>query len=305
MYQGYSSEEARSVNDQTRSDLPESGLDQGTWLIGSRKQLFPLSKALLGVVMYSSEDEELNLELPTVNEVTRELFTAEVDRLNKNVDAFDVDEFLLRNNCNFTPLDSLIGDLSRLSNEMVQVLLEKVTSKYNDYLEFCEPYLEGNSEGVLELQESMTHLSRFIKQLEQLTKNDLSKTQEVISDTLDYLRKLDEMSGHLQSHLRIPEMISLAKQYSKKLHAMCGTDPLEEQLCTELTCQLHSLLQSIRSQLDELSSMDSTYVHHLRNEYHGLLQESQISLKILTGRCLEDEERANYVQLSKALISIL
>lgn len=253
--------------------------------------------------MYSSDEEELNLELPTVNEVNRDLFTGEVDKLNNNVDAFDVDEFLLRNNCNFIPLDSLIGDLSKLSNDMVHILLEKVTSKYNDYLNFCEPYLDGNSDGVLELKESMTHLSRFIKQLEQLTKNDLSKTQEVISDTVDYLRKLDEMSYQLRNHLRIPEMITLAKQYSKKLHAMSGTDPLEEQLCTELTDQLYTLLQRIRSQLDDLSSMDSTYVHHLRNEYHGLLQESQISLKILTGRCLEDKE--NYEQLSKVLISIL
>lgn len=243
--------------------------------------------------MYSSDEEELNLELPTVNEVNRDLFTGEVDKLNNNVDAFDVDEFLLRNNCNFIPLDSLIGDLSKLSNDMVHILLEKVTSKYNDYLNFCEPYLDGNSDGVLELKESMTHLSRFIKQLEQLTKNDLSKTQEVISDTVDYLRKLDEMSYQLRNHLQIPEMITLAKQYSKKLHAMCGTDPLEEQLCTELTNQLYTSLQRIRSQLDGLSSMDSTYVHHLRNEYHDYSRNHRFRSKSSPGDASKTRRTTN------------
>lgn len=253
--------------------------------------------------MYSSEDEELDLKLPTVNEVNRDLFTTEVEQLNNDVDAFDVDEFLLRNNCNFMPLDLLIGDLSKVSNDMVHVLLEKVTSKYSEYLKFCEPYLDDNNESVLELQESMRHLSRFTKQLEHLTNEDLSKTREVITDTVDYLRKLDEMSSQLRSHLQISELIAIAKQYSKNLHAMCGTDPLEEQLCTELTKQLYDLLQQIRSQLGELSTIDSSYVHHLRNEYHGLLQESQISLKVLTGRCFEDQE--TYEQLSKTLVSIL
>lgn len=253
--------------------------------------------------MYLSDEEELNLELPTVTEINRDLFSNEVEKLHSDIDAFDVNEFLLKNNCNFMSLDSLIGDLSKLSQDMVGVLLEKVTTKYNDYLHFCEPYMEDNNHNVRELQETMADLKSFKERLEQLTTKDLARTQEVIGDAVDYLRKLDEMSHQLQNHLRIPEMISLARQMSKKLHAMCGTEPLEQRLCTELTVQLGSLIHNIRFQLDELSAMDSTYVHHIRNEYHGLLQESQISLKILTDRCLEDPQ--NYRSLAQALLSLL
>lgn len=253
--------------------------------------------------MYLSDEDELNLELPTVTEINRDLFSSEVEKLHEDVDAFDVNEFLLRNNCNFMPLDFLIGDLSKLSQDMVEVLLERVTTKYNDYLQFCEPYMDENNPNVIELQETMADLKGFRKRLEQLTGRDLARTQEVIGDAVDYLRKLDEMSHQLQNHLRIPEMISLASQLSKRLHAMCGTDPLELQLCTELTTQLGTLIQSIHSQLEELSTVDSSYVHHLRNEYHGLLPGAQISLKILTDKCLEDVKK--YEPLARALLLLL
>lgn len=250
-----------------------------------------------------SDEDDLDLELPNVREINRELFINERENLKNDIDSFDVDDFLLRNNFNFMPLDSLIVDLSKLSQDMVQVLLEKVTSKYDDYLRFCEPYLENNNESVMEIRSTIGDVNKFAKQLENLTNNDISRTQEVITDTVDYLRKLDEMSHQLQNHSRIPEMIALAKQLSKTLHAMCGGDPLEQKLCTELTNQLHSLVRKIRLLLEDLATIDSPFVHHLRNEYHGLLQEFQISLKILTEKCLEDSK--HYDQLSKALISIL
>ncbi|QLQ82463.1 hypothetical protein HG537_0H02250 [Torulaspora globosa] len=253
--------------------------------------------------MNLSDEDELNLELPRITEVNRDLFSSEVEKLDSDIETFDVSEFLIRNNCNFMPLDLLIGDLSRLSQDMVEVLLEKVTTKYNDYLEFCEPYVNEKNQNVVELQETMADLKGFGKRLEQLSCRDLARTQEVIGDTVDYLCKLDEMTRQLENHLQIPEMISLAGQISKRLHAMCGTEPLEQQLCTELTIQLGSLIQKIRSQLEELSGLDSSYVHHLRNEYHGLLQGSQISLKILTDKCLEDVH--NYQPLAKALLSLL
>ncbi|QLL32056.1 hypothetical protein HG536_0C02250 [Torulaspora globosa] len=253
--------------------------------------------------MHLSDEDELNLELPRITEVNRDLFSSEVEKLDDDIEAFDVDEFLLRNNCNFMPLDFLIGDLSKLSQDMVEVLLEKVTTKYNDYLDFCEPYMNEKNQNVVELQETMADLKGFRMRLEQLSCRDLARTQEVISDAVDYLRKLDEMSRQLQSHLQIPEMIYLAGQISKSLHAMCGTEPLEQQLCTELTTQLGSLIHKIRSQLEELSALDSSYVHHLRNEYHGLLQGAQISLKILTDKCLEDVH--NYEPLARTLLSLL
>lgn len=251
------------------------------------------------------DENELDLELPTVSEVNRELFSNEVDKCNDSSDleAFDVDEFLIKNNFQYMPLDSLIKDLSGVSQDMVQVLLEKVTTRYDDYLKFCQPYLESNNENMQQLQQTKADLNKFMGQLDQLIHKDVARTQEVINDTVDYLRKLDDMSRQLQNHSRIPDLISLAKQLSKTLHAMCGSDPLEQLLCTELTKQLHIFVIRIRELLEELSSLDSPYVHHLRNEYHGLLQEYQISLKILTEKCLEDA--AHHEKLSHALVSIL
>ena len=197
--------------------------------------------------------------------------------------------------------------MSTLSDEVVHTLLDQVTTDYNDYLEFCRVYSkeEGgvDNQSFSELEQTMNELNKFMSQLNQLTTNDIPQTSEVVSDTVDYLRKLDHILDLLNNHTQLSEMISLGKKLSKLLHQMCGQDPLEELLCTELTNQLYNLVDKSHLLLDSVASLNSTYVHHLRNEYQGLLQEFQISLKILTDKCLEDPSKSP--QLSALLVSIL
>lgn len=252
------------------------------------------------------DDQTTDLGLPLITDVNRDLFSNEVDKLGAEPsmeESFNVDDFLIKNNFQFMPLEELIKDLSDLSQDMIQALLEKVTSKYQDYLKFCQPYMNHDNESALELQKTRTDVGKFTAQLDGLAHRDLQRTKEVIGDAVDYLRKLDEISRQLHDESQMPEIIVLAKELSRNLHLMCGTDPLEQDLCTELTNHLHTLVVKICKMLEGLSTIDSPYVHQLRNEYHGLLQEFQISLKILTDRCLQDPEELQH--LSKALISTL
>ncbi|GAV52192.1 hypothetical protein ZYGR_0AG01830 [Zygosaccharomyces rouxii] len=245
------------------------------------------------------EEDELDLDLPTITEINRDLF---IDQTHQEKE-FDVDEFLINNNFQYVPLDSLIHDLSGLSKELEHALPEKIAGKYNDYLKFCKPYTDEDSQSILEIRRTKTDLNKFITQLNQLTHKGLSRTQGAIDETVAYLRKLDSMIQQLQNHSELPPLIQLAKEMSTCLHAMCGTDPIDPVLITELTAQLHKLMQRIRQLFDTLSGLNSPFLKHQRNGYQGLLQEFQISLKLLTARCLEDPNGNQ--KLSRILISIL
>lgn len=245
------------------------------------------------------QEDEIDLDLPTIAEINRDLF---LDQTHQE-EQFNVDEFLMNNNFQYVPLDSLINDLSTLSRELDQILPEKIASKYQDYLKFCKPYMDEDTEGVLEIQRTKADLNKFIVQLDQLTHKDLSRTQSNIDETVAYLHKLDYMTRQLQNHSQLPQSIQLARHMTTSLHNMCGTDALDPLLTTQLTMQLHSLIQRIRQLFDTLSDLNSPFLKHQRNEYQGLLQEFQISLKLLTARCLEDP--IGNQKLSRQLVSIL
>ncbi|CCD25877.2 Golgi transport complex subunit COG2 NDAI_0G01010 [Naumovozyma dairenensis CBS 421] len=255
------------------------------------------------------KDEDLTLDLPNVTEISRDLFEDESEKLielqkedpNKT---FDVDEFLIKNNFHYVPLDTLIRDLSSLSEEVIDALFGQVNADYDEYLKFCQIYSkdEAENETILDLQQTRLELKNFISHLEQLTSRDIARTQEVVSDTLEYLERLDHIQILLNNHSNILEIITLGKQLSKTLHGVCGIEPLEESISVELTRQLFILVTRARELLETLTSLNSPYVHHLRNEFQGLVQEFQISLKILTNKCLENPSECP--ELSKLLVEI-
>lgn len=247
---------------------------------------------------FLSEDD-LNLDLPTIAEVSRDVFFEETGKEQE----FNVDEFLMKHNFQYMPLDTLIYELTGLSKELGLALPEKVAEKYDDYLKFCKPYMEEDSESILELRRTKTDLSRFISNLDQLAHKDITRTQNTVDETVSYLRRLDQMTRQLQNHSKLPELIQLAKEMSTTLHAMCGTEVLDPVLSTELTHQLHCLVEQIRKLFSTLSNLNSPFLKHQRNEYHGLLQEFQISIKLLTARCLEDPQKNK--KLAYELVSIL
>ncbi|CCF57224.1 hypothetical protein KAFR_0C02310 [Kazachstania africana CBS 2517] len=252
-------------------------------------------------------DEEMDLELPTTTDITRGLFGDQVDKLHgeakENEKGFNVDEFLMQNNFHYLPLDSLIRDLSNLSIEIVQALLGQVTDNYDNYLAFFSTYSKDENETLLELQKTRAELNSFMTHLGQLTKDDLSNTRETIEDSVEYLKNLDCISEQLNDHKRLADEISLSKKLSNTLHKMCAMEDIQEQLCGELIKKLFQIINSCRGLLTSLESLNSPFIHHIRNEYQGLVQEFQVSLKILTDLCLEDTKRYKY--LNNVLISLL
>ena len=214
-----------------------------------------------------------------------------------------MDEFLMKNNFNYIELDPLIRDMSGLSSVIMSDLLGQISKDYESYLEFFQTYTSDDNETILEFQKIKGSIESFKTNLESLTQKKIAGSKEVISDTVEYLKKLDEMSTQLDDHKTLTSNISLSKEISKTLHAMCGIDDPEELLCCELIKQLHALIQECESQLASLETLNSPYIHHFYNEYQGLIQEFQLSLKILTDRCLSDPTA--YSSLSKTLISLL
>lgn len=141
------------------------------------------------------EDDEIDLDLPTVTDIDRDLFTKEVEKagdISAACISFDVDDFLMNNNFQYMPLEDLIKDFSHLSQNMVHILMDKITNKYDDCLKFCEPYIDRDNESALDLQKAKMDVNQFIAQLDKLMHKDLARTRKVISETLDYVRKLDD-----------------------------------------------------------------------------------------------------------------
>ncbi|CAI4038811.1 hypothetical protein SMKI_06G1590 [Saccharomyces mikatae IFO 1815] len=254
-------------------------------------------------------DDELELDLPVTAEISKELFGTEIEKYRESqhngadIANFDVDKFLIEKNFQFLPLDSLIRDLSGLSQKMVQTLLEQIRSNYDDYLTFSSTYTDEENGTLMDLERTQSDLQKFMTQLDHLIKEDITDTQEIIKDVLEYLKKLDEIYGSLRNHSQLTEALLLGRKLSKSLHEMCGIEPLEEEICSGLIEQLYSLVTASRRILESFSESNSPYIHHLRNDYQDLLQEFQISLKILTEKCLESPSSLKILSLT--LVSVI
>ncbi|CAG61958.1 uncharacterized protein GVI51_L04763 [Nakaseomyces glabratus] len=250
------------------------------------------------------------LELPTVTEVSRDLFAEETEgiqdvKLNRDstIVPFDVDHFLIKNNFQYISLDMLTRQLKDLSDEMMTVLLDRVAANYDSYLNFCKVYQGGNNNDTLfELQKILPDLDSFMNQLRILTEKEMPRTQETVQDTLDYLEKLEEIKALLNNHITISEDMTVLKQLSKSLHTLCDTEPLEEELCIAVTQKLFRLFQKIHTLLETLSELDSQSLHHIRNDFLGISQEFQISLKLLTDITLQ--HTTDYPKLASLLTDI-
>ncbi|EJS43627.1 cog2p [Saccharomyces arboricola H-6] len=253
-------------------------------------------------------DDELDLDLPVAAEISKELFATEIENYREcqnnetDVADFDVDKFLMQKNLHYLPLDSLIRDLSGLSQKMVQTLLEQIRSNYDDFLSFSTTYTDEENETLLDLERTQSDLQIFMAQLSHLVQEDITNIQEIIKDVIEYLRKLDEIYGSLRNHSQLTEALSVGKKLSKSLHEMCGIEPLEEEICSGLIEQLYSLVTASRRILESFTDSDSPYTHHLRNDYQDLLQEFQISLKILTEKCLESPSCFQTLSLTLVLM---
>lgn len=253
------------------------------------------------------EDEaDMDLELPRSSEITSELFSEAIGKYTtedgKTV-KFDVDSFLMDNNFQYSSLDTLIRSLSELSDETFQTLLDQIITNYDDYLRFFTTYCSNDNETLLELQKVKTDINKFMNALNVLTEKDIAKTKETIVDVVEYLKKLDELSKTLDNHSKLSDLVQIGKQLSKTLHELCGVEDIEELLCTELVKQLHSYTVDCDKLLRDFEDLNSPFINHLHNEYQGLIQEFQVSLKILTDRCLETPQE--FPKLSSMLISIL
>lgn len=254
-------------------------------------------------------DTDLDLALPVTAEISKELFATEIEKYRESQNdgadmaAFDIDKFLVEKNFHYLPLDALIRDLSGLSQKMVQTLLEQITTNYDDYLSFSNTYTDEENKTLLNLESTQSDLQKFMTQLDHLVQEDITNSQEIIKDVLEYLKKLDEIYGSLRNHSHLTAALSLGKKLSKSLHEICGIEPLEEEICSGLIEQLYSLVTTSRRILHSFVDSNSPYAHHLRNDYQDLLQEFQISLKILTEKCLENPSSCQ--KLSLTLVSIL
>lgn len=253
---------------------------------------------------FLNDDDQINLGLPETSAIDRNLFPKDItDPTVTSETEFDVDEFLMKNNFHYTQLDPLIRDMSNLSTVIMSDLLEQVSSNYDHYLEFFKTYTSEDNEIMLQVQEIKNKLDTFMNGFETLTKKDISSSKEVIADTVDYLRKLDDISTQLVTHKKLANNVALSTELSKSLHSLCGIEQTDELLCVDLVQQLYELISTSENLLSSLESINSPYIHHYYNEYQGIIQEFQVSLKILTDKCLQDPKA--YPKLSQSLVALI
>ncbi|SMN17958.1 similar to Saccharomyces cerevisiae YGR120C COG2 Essential component of the conserved oligomeric Golgi complex (Cog1p through Cog8p) [Maudiozyma saulgeensis] len=253
---------------------------------------------------FLNEEDDINLDLPETTKINRDLFAKEISNTDapSNED-FNVDKFLMENNYHFVELDPLIRDLSGLSSVIMSDLLEQVSSNYENYLKFFNTYTSEDNDTQLQIQEIKNKLDTFMTGFETLTTKDVTHSKEVVADTVEYLRKLDEIIIQLGNHKELAQSITLSKELSKSLHALCGVEETDDLLCSDLVNQLYTLISKCETMLLSLEQLNSPYIHHLYNEYQGIIQEFQVSLKILTDKCLA--EPLTYPYLGKALTSLI
>ena len=253
--------------------------------------------------MNNSDSDHSDLELPKTGDVSRYLFTEEVENLpGGSEDNFDIDSFLIKNNFHYLSLDKLIRDVTGLSDEILNALLGQMSSDYDYYLGFFKMYNSRDDEALVELQKTKVDIESFLSDLDQVTRENLLRVKETISDTVYYLKELDSMSSLLKNHEEISERLTIGKELSRTLHELCGIEQVEETLCSDLVPKLNTLVTECKQRLSKVESLNSPLAHHFRNEYQGLVQDFQISSKILVDKCLEKPE--DYPDLSAAFVSL-
>lgn len=257
---------------------------------------------------FLNDNEEFDLELPQTSELSLDLFSDNLEKYSiKNRDndeiEFNIDQFLMDHNFQYSSLDTLIRSISSLKDESLQNLLNTITKNYNDYINFFKTYDGNDSEILLELQRTKLDIENFTKDLNQLLKRDIPHTREKIVDICGYLKELDKISNVLMEHNLLTQKLSTGKKMSKTLHEMCGLDDLDEILCSDLIKNINDYIMTCNSLFIKFEDLHSPLLNHLYNDYQGLVQEFQVSLKIITDKCLSDITA--YPKLSKILVSLI
>lgn len=249
-------------------------------------------------------------ELPTAIEMNRELFLEEVDKLtekkanNAGEEApFDVDQFLMQNNLNFVPLDTLIRKGSDVSVESRTALLDQITSQYDEYLEFCSKLSIEDSGMQLDLQRIKTSIQTFQSQINRFYNEDMVKTREVVTDSLEYAKELDNIKDILAAHLELHQCTKIGRQLSEALHQTCAFEPVEELICSDLIRELDILVKKSNSLLQKVTAFKSPQVDQFKKDHISIVQKFQVSLKILVQSCIDDPK--SYPLLSKTLVSLV
>lgn len=256
---------------------------------------------------FLDDNEEFDLELPQTSELSIDLFADNIEQYsqkNENDEVeFNIDQFLMDNNFQYTPLDTLIRTISGLTDQALRNLLNEITKNYNGYIEFFKTYNKDDNEIIIELQKTKTDIENFTEGLKQLLVNDIPHTQETITDMCEYLKGLDSISNTLKEHNVLSGKVSTGKKLSKTLHEMCGLEEIDEALFADLVQKINEHITNCSKLFAKFEDLHSPFLTHLHNEYQGLVQEFQVSLKIITERCLADV--STYPKLASVLVSLI
>lgn len=263
---------------------------------------------------FLDNNEDFDLELPQTSELSVDLFSDTLEKYaikkkgndkgnNKDEIEFNIDQFLMDHNFQYSSLDTLIRSISSLKDESLRNLLNAITQNYNSYIDFFKTYDKNDNEILLELQRTKLDIENFTKDLNQLLTRDIPYSKEKIVDICEYLKELDKLSNILMEHDCLAQRLSIGKKMSKTLHEMCGLDDFDETLCSDLIEKINDHIVKCNSLFIKFEDLHSPFLNHLYNDYQGLIQEFQVSLKIITDKCLGDV--ATYPQLSKVLVSLI
>lgn len=197
----------------------------------------------------------IELDLPTANEITPDLFSHAADELWENHNSieiatpnpenpdtpevelngdikkedelsktrqlasyFDVDSFLLVNNLEYVPLDSLIRSTEKLAITSDNNLISQIYNDYDEYSDICNQLHSVGSEPVIQLQSAKDHVENFEKQLKKEKDIELKNTRQIVSSTLAYLKSLDVLNSLLSKHSQLSKHLQAYKRLVNSFH---------------------------------------------------------------------------------------
>ncbi|AMD20706.1 HDL038Wp [Eremothecium sinecaudum] len=227
------------------------------------------------------------LELPIIQEVTRDLFTDLVLDPSKE---FDVSEFLLQNNFQYVSLDDLSKQMKRLKSDINAALVDEVSNSYTEHLSLCDSFSAEDQSLVLSnAQQAQQDISRFQFKLKQLLENDIQTTSETITDTLEYLKSLDSLQLCLQKHTTLHEHFQIARKLCTALEGLSSDiSSTSDHLGGELLREAHNHLNSAYEVLQDIQGTKSPLVARFWNEYHSLLNQFHDVISLLAEKCCEN-----------------
>ncbi|CUS21886.1 LAQU0S04e03092g1_1 [Lachancea quebecensis] len=236
-------------------------------------------------------------DLPVSKNVSRELFAAYAEN-----EAFNVDNFLLENNFQYVPLNTLTKDLQDLTQQMDKAMLETSSSSYNDFTKLCEQFSDS-AEARPELQGVRIDIAKFLDQLRDLKDTTISNTREVVTDTVDYLRTLERLSETLEECKALSSMMELGRKLCKRLDSLCHETDLEVSLCSDLVLQIHRISTQSHALLLKMQETESPFLTQIRIENQSIADQFRSCLHYLCDKCLE--EPAGTEELGATLAQLL